>query len=162
MLHSFHIALFPYHTVFIFAISFTFNVFSVLHFFHVSLFSCSLSLWYIHFVLHFFRVALFSCFAVSMWHFFRVALFSYCTFFKLRSVFMLDSFHVAFFLSRIFSCYSFSLMHYFHTSFFVLHSFILPFLRVTLFSCHNAVREFFYERFSVEYFGVIASFSGAL
>ena len=56
MLHSFYVRLFPYPTFLIFTTSFTFHVFYVLHFFHVSLF-----LFCFFFMLHSFHAALFPC-----------------------------------------------------------------------------------------------------
>ena len=95
--------------------------FSVLHFFHFSLFLyCTL------FVLHFFHVALFSCCT-----FFRVALFScytFCALFSCCTFFVLCTIHVA-----LFPCYTLFMLNSFHSlfsccavfmlNFFVLHSF---------------------------------------
>ena len=105
MLHSFHVALFSYHTLFNFGYFF--------HFCSCCTFSCFTS-----FVLYFFCVALSSCCTFFMFCYFHVALFSYWT------LFMLHSIH---------DC-SFPMLYYFYVTlsrcFFALHSFHVALLCV--------------------------------
>ena len=80
VLHLFHVAIFAYRNLLIFAISLTFHVLVVLLFSHVSLFSCST-----FFMLKFLHAAFFSCFTFSVSQSFHVLLFPCCTFLLLHS-----------------------------------------------------------------------------
>ena len=131
-LHSFCVALFRIALFSCIAISFVFHVFFVLCFFHVALFLCCTLL-----ILHFLFVAFFSYCIFPVLHSFHVAIFPCCTVYML--LFLLHSFHAELssrFHVELFSC----------CTLFVLH-------------CHAWI---FQNRFSVENFVTIASFSYAM
>ena len=112
MLHSLHVALFPFCTFFHIALFSSFTFF-VLYILQVTLFRVGL-----FFILHYFWVAFF-----FMLYSFRVALFSCCTLF-MPHLFSCNTLFMLFLLCTLLVLHDFSCTH-----------FVLYFFYVTLFSC---------------------------